>query len=144
MISSLYLKHEYNSAVACDCIVSNAPNYSTFCFSMVFSTTNQYNILSDTFITSPVSSNKLKPVHSSTPTRVQSKEVKGKHQQLRILIVNFQSIKSKQHLLDKTISSSHPDITFSTETWIENSIKDSQIFPKGIPFLEMIGIDFRL
>lgn len=29
------------------------------------------------------------------------------------------------------IGSIHPDIIFGTETWIKNSIKDSQIFPNG-------------
>ena len=34
---------------------------------------------------------------------------------------------------DQTSSVVHmePDIIFDTETWIDNSIKDSQIFPRG-------------
>lgn len=36
MKSSLYLEHVDSTAVAWDCIVCNAPNYSTFCLSMVF------------------------------------------------------------------------------------------------------------
>ena len=45
--------------------------------------------------------------------------------------VNFQSIKTKQHLLENIIRSTYPDIIFGTEIWIDNSIKDSQIFPRG-------------
>ena len=29
------------------------------------------------------------------------------------------------------IGSTYPDIIFDTETWIDNSIKDSQIFPRA-------------
>jgi hypothetical protein len=52
-------------------------------------------------------------------------------QPLRILNVNFQSIKTKQHLLENMIRSTYPDIIFGTETWIDNGIKDSQIFLRG-------------
>jgi hypothetical protein len=47
------------------------------------------------------------------------------------LNVNFQSIKTKEHLLGNMIRSTYPDIIFGTETWIDNSIKDSQIFLRG-------------
>jgi hypothetical protein len=46
-------------------------------------------------------------------------------------VLGFQSIKTKQHLLENIIRSTYPDIIFGTEIWIDNSIKDSQIFPRG-------------
>ena len=50
-----------------------------------------------------------------------------------MLNFNFQSIKTKQgqlyNLLDTC--STKPDIIFGTETWLDPSIKDSQIFPPG-------------
>jgi hypothetical protein len=129
--SSLYLEHVNDSAVAWDCLACNCPNYKSFCFSMVFSTTNQFSVLSDTSISSPISSNQIKPVHTSTPTRALSTPKGVKQQPLRILNVNFQSIKTKEHLLENMIRSTYPDIIFGTETWIDNSIKDSQIFLRG-------------
>ena len=131
MKSSLYLEHVNDSAVAWDCLACNCPNYTSFCFSMVFSTTNPFSVLSDTSISSPGSSNQIKPVHTSTPTRALSTPKGVKQQPLRILNVNLQSIKTKQHLLENMIRSTYPDIIFGTETWIDNSIKDSQIFPRG-------------
>ena len=119
------------TAVAWDCLACNCSNYKSFCFSMVFSTTNQFSVLSDTSISSPISSNQITPVHTSTPTRALSTPKGVKQQPLRILNVNFQSIKTKQHLLENMIRSTYPDIIFGTETWIDNSIKDSQIFLRG-------------
>ena len=60
MKSSVYLEHVNDSVVTWDCLACNCPNYTSFCFSMVFSTTNQFSVLSDTSISSPVSSNQVK------------------------------------------------------------------------------------
>ena len=76
-----------------DCIMYGCPNYSTFCFSLVFSTSNHFSVLSDTPLQSPVPSRNLKPVHSSTPDT--SKKRNSKEQNtLRMLNVNFQPIKT--------------------------------------------------
>jgi hypothetical protein len=84
MKSSLYLEHVNDSAVAWGCLACNCPNYTSVCFSVVFSTTNQFSVLSDTSISSPVSSNQIKPVHTSTPTRALSTPKGVKQQPLRI------------------------------------------------------------
>ncbi|CAC5374842.1 unnamed protein product [Mytilus coruscus] len=130
MSPSLYLEHVNDSAVAWDCIACNCPNYSTFCFSMVFSTSNHFSILSESPLESPKPTNQMQPIHASTPTKSSYKTTKSK-QHLRILNVNFQSIKTKQPQLENLIDSTKPDIIFGIETWINHSIKDSQIFPKG-------------
>jgi len=70
-------------------------------------------------------------VYTSTPNRELSTPKGVKQQPLRILNVHFQSIKTKQHLLENMIGSTYPDIIFGTETWIDNSIKDSPIFPRA-------------
>lgn len=46
-----------------------------------------------------------------------------------MLTVNFQSIKSKQGLVKNLVESTKPDIVLGTETWIDSSVKDTQIFP---------------
>ena len=48
-----------------------------------------------------------------------------------MLTVNFQSIKTKQGQLYNLLDSTKPDIIFWTETWLDPSIKDSQILPPG-------------
>lgn len=97
----------------------------------MFSTSNQFSVLSDTSLDSPTPSGHVQPKHTSTPTRSTDTKTKKPNQHLRVLNVNFQSIKTKQHQLENIIDSTKPDIIFGTETWIDNSIKDSQIFPQG-------------
>ena len=50
---------------------------------------------------------------------------------LRILNINFQSIKLKQCRLSNVLQSVNPDIVFGTETWVDGNIKDQEIFPRG-------------
>ena len=129
MCSGSYDKHVNDSAIAWDCLACNSPNYTTLCYSLVFSTSNHFSVLSDAPLDSPTW--QPTPIHASTPVKVSRPRAGKKEQHLRILNVNFQSIKTKQHLLSNLIDSTRPDIIFGTETWIDNSIKDSQIFPPG-------------
>ena len=46
-----------------------------------------------------------------------------------MLTVNFQSIKSKQGQVKNLVESTQPDIVLGTETWIDPTITDNQIFP---------------
>lgn len=119
-----------NSAVVWDCIVCDNPNYSSVCFNTILSTSNQFSVLSDTTLASPVPGNTLKPVHTSTPDRGnQKKEPSRKTTPIKLLNVNFQSIKSKQCRLKNLLESTEPDIVIGTETWLNAEITDSQVFP---------------
>ena len=136
MRSTLYQEHVNNSAIAWDCLACGCPNYSTFCFSMVFSTSNQFSVLSNDPLVpldSPTPSIPSTPIHASTP-RQQNKPFKRTNkadEHLRVLNVNFQSVKTKQHLLENLIDSTKLDVIFGTETWLDHGIKDSQIFPSS-------------
>ena len=44
MQTKSYLEHANDSAIAWDCIMCNCPNYSTFCYSLVFSTSIQFSL----------------------------------------------------------------------------------------------------
>ena len=84
-----------DSAIAWDCTMCGCSNYSTFGFSLVFSTSNHFSVLSYTPLESPVPSRNLKPVHSSTPDTSKKHNLKEQNT-LGMLNVNFQSIKTKQ------------------------------------------------
>jgi hypothetical protein len=107
-----------------------------FCFSKVFSTSNQFSVLSNDPLVpldSPTPSIPPTPIHASTPRRQTkpSKRTNKAKEHLRVLNVNFQSVKTKQHRLENLIDSTKPDVIFGTETWLDHGIKDSQIFPSG-------------
>ena len=115
-----------------DCIRCDCPQYSSTCFDLhQASTSNSFeglNSNSDLLDTPPRSST-LRPAHSSTPTRAIKPRAATKP--LRVLNINFQSIKSKQPQVYNLLDSTAPDVVIGTETWVDNSITDSQMFPVG-------------
>ncbi|CAC5403609.1 unnamed protein product [Mytilus coruscus] len=132
MNTKSYNEYANDSALAWDCITCGCPNYSTLCYSLILSTSNHYSVLSDTSLTSPTSSKNMRPLHASTPDKNKNRKPSKKSEiPLRLLNVNFQSIKSKQGQVLNLIESTNPDIIFGTETWVDNKITDSQIFPPG-------------
>ncbi|KAK3084814.1 hypothetical protein FSP39_019487 [Pinctada imbricata] len=80
----------------------------------------------DSNLRSPTPS--CKPSHQSTPKQGKKLPSKAKTP-LRVLNINFQSIKRKQHLVKNIIESTKPDIVIGTETWLEPEIKNNEIFP---------------
>jgi len=133
MQTKSYLEHANDSAIAWDCIMCNCPNYSTFCYSLVFSTSNQFSLLSNTSINSTTPGD-IKPLHTSTPERKTQKKKEqdvSNMKTIRILNINFQSIRNKQGELINLIDSTKPDVIFGTETWLDPSIKDAQFFQEG-------------
>ena len=57
------------------------------------------------------------------------------HKPLKIIHINFQSIKNKTAELGNFISVSDPDILIGTETWLNQTITDNEIFPPGYSLL---------
>ena len=101
--------------------------YSSVCSEQIISTSNQFSILSDASIASPSPNDYMRPIHASTPDR--QRYSKSKSVPLKLLNVNCQSIKSKQCRIKNLVESTDPDIVVCTETWVDPTIIDSQIFP---------------
>ena len=129
MQAKSYLEHANDSAIAWDCIMCNCPNYSTFCYSLVFSTSNQFSLLSNTFINCTTSGD-IKPLKKRKTQKKKEQDVSNM-KTIRILNINFQSIRNKQGELINLIDSTKPDVIFGTETWLDPSIKDAQFFQEG-------------
>ena len=70
-------------------------------------------------------------MHASTLKRKNRNNLhsKAKPIPIKMLTVNFQSIKSKQGQVKNLVESTKPDFVLRTETWIDPSITDNQIFP---------------
>ena len=117
------------------CIICNNPNYSTSVHDLfsneVTHCSSRIGTIPDISSDSPdPSRHRLKPLHTSTPSKKPPWQTKLKVP-LRILNVNFQSIKLKQCRLSNILESVKPDILIGTETWLDPNIKDSEIFPSG-------------
>ena len=50
---------------------------------------------------------------------------------VKVLVINFQSLKSKKELLLNLIDSSDPDVIIGTESWLNPNIYSSEYFPIG-------------
>ncbi|CAC5409269.1 unnamed protein product [Mytilus coruscus] len=125
-----YLTADENTALRWDCIVCDSPNYNSLCYgSTSIQTENSFSPLENTLNNSTETQNR-KPLHSSTPKRNNVKEKHKPFTPLRILNVNCQSIRNKQHQVENIIDSTKPDVIIATETWLDQSITNSQIFPQ--------------
>ena len=80
--------------------------------------------------TTPTDINIEKPIHRSTPTRA-SQQDKWKKPPLRLLNINFQSSSGKKPEILNLLESTKPDIVVATETWLDSTITDSEIFPSS-------------
>lgn len=79
---------------------------------------------------SPIMTSSPKP-NNATNTPAQTKRTR---KSLRILNINFQSLRKKGKLLESILETTDADIVLGTETWLDTNIKSSEIFP---PYLNL-------
>jgi len=75
------------------------------------------------------------PKLTSSPKRKQPKPLFENN--LRILTINFQSLRSKREELWTLLEFSTPDIIIATETWLQPSIYKREVLPENYRFAEM-------
>ncbi|XP_072021618.1 uncharacterized protein [Amphiura filiformis] len=71
------------------------------------------------------------PLASSSPTVNKRKKPKGVRKQLKVLVVNFQGLRSKSADLACCIEQHSPDIIIGSETHLDPSINNNELFPQG-------------
>ncbi|CAC5402086.1 unnamed protein product [Mytilus coruscus] len=131
-----------NSNLSWHCIQCGMPNFSTSFFnSTTIETSNMFDSLSNqqtsfgcigspgtpTASSSPISPiTKSPPSHESTRKRYNPNKNK---KALKILNINFQSIKNKKPDLLEIIDTVKPDIIMGTETWLDSDTSSYDYFP---------------
>ena len=124
--------------VSWECVQCGLPNFSTCIFDSTLETSNSFTILSDTTHTDseisfscPAATSS--PRHTRQPSTNDSCPDRRYDLPMRILVVNCQSIKSpgKKALLQNMIESTQADIVIGTESWLDGSIRSSEVFPSN-------------
>ena len=95
---------------------------------------NQSTSSDYTSIPSPSGIENTHPTMASSPKPQQSQKDKPPVKQLRILNINFRSIKKKGKQLEAIIDTTKPDIIIGTETWLDSNIHSSEIIPNYLGF----------
>ena len=130
--TALYEQHgELGEDEPWHCVICGNPNSRTIfdLHSMEWSSSFSPPDVSDS-CTTPTDINIDKPMHRSTPTRA-SQQDKWMKRPLRLLNINFQSSPGKKAEILNLLESTKPDIVVATETWLDPSIKDTEIFPSS-------------
>ena len=115
-----------SSNISWACIQCGMPNFSSSIFDLTIpETSNSFSPLSEHSVGSPG----LPKATSSPIKQTYIKRAQKKETPLKILTINFQSIKNKKAELDEIISSVQPEIILGTETWLSSDILSSEFFP---------------
>ena len=112
--------------------ICGIPNFSS---SLIKSFDIDYESSFDSFANSTLntssSSNQANPgtpLHSSSPKQPTTK-IKANKNNLRVFIVNCQSVMSKIESFWETIDSTSPDIICANETWLSQKVQNSEFIP---------------
>ncbi|KAK3105360.1 hypothetical protein FSP39_023412, partial [Pinctada imbricata] len=69
------------------------------------------------------------PIATSSPKRKKEPTQNPKVNNLRVININFQSIKNKVADLEILIESTRPDVIIGTETWLSSDMASSEFVP---------------
>jgi len=127
--SALY--HKMDSGFAWSCLRCGLPNFSSAFFDISkLDCANRFSNLQDESLDSSISS-PGQPLAASSPINPKKKAPRKQNSPLRIITINCESVRSqaKQALFCNVIDSTKPDIIIGTESWLDNSIPSSEVFP---------------
>ena len=131
-----------NSNISWNCLKCGLPNFSSTIFNQSIPSSLSANFLSVLSCNSPG-----EPFATSSPKSIHShsslyhhnstthhgyhtnRKCKTVNRPLRIISLNFQSIKNKKPELDLLLDTTKPDVIIGTETWLDSSISSSEYFP---------------
>ncbi|XP_072014761.1 uncharacterized protein [Amphiura filiformis] len=129
------LGHSNISWTCCHCGI---PNFSTSLFSQLsLETSNSFSHLSSTCtgdddlpLSPPAATSSPKgPSTSKFTKQTKQKQKPMPKRQVKVMVVNFQSIKNKTAELADCLDIHDPDIILGSETWLNNTVEDKEIIP---------------
>ena len=120
-----------SSNLSWNCFKCGLPNFSSAFFDYsdnlsIFNNTNSFSMLSCDSPGAPAATSSPRPTHNRSKNSNPPQPKKSKS--LKIISLNFQSIKNKKPELDLIIDSINPDIIIGTETWLDPTISSSEYF----------------
>ena len=131
-----------NSNISWNCLKCGLPNFSSTYFNQSIPSLlsdNFFSVLSSNSHGEQLATSSPKSIHShtsmchhnSTTHHEYHTNRKGKtvNRPLKIISLNFQSIKNKKPELDLLLDTTKPVIIIGTETWLDPSISSSEYFP---------------
>jgi len=113
-------------------------NPSTNSSSNISKSTSSNESTVDTCTSSFHENSMHEPIMTSSPKPINQRnwrtQMNHKRNSMRILVINFQSLRKKGKLLEAIIETTNPDIIIGSETWLDPSIKSSEIIPEYLNF----------
>ena len=119
--------------VSWTCCQCGLPNFSSSFFESHDLTASNHNESISTLDSSlsSVNSDIGDPIIASSPKNTQSFSNNVKTETMKILTINFQSIRAKREVFWNLLESSKPDLVLGCETWLNPTITDQEIIPPG-------------
>ena len=130
MRSTIY-EHMDASKCSWECLKCAMPNFSYSLFDLHdISTHNSFSTFENSKDESTDILSPGPPLASSSPHKKSAVKTR-KQKPLRIININCQSIGNKHGQFEHLLDSTKADIVFGTESWLNNNIKDHEVFPDG-------------
>ena len=110
------------------CEAQNYSNHSNQSFSS-FVSENSFDALHSDSVASSINSPLASPSPNTQPTTTNKKFPK-----LKILNINFQSVRNKKAELHTLLDTECPDVVCGTESWLTPDISNSEIIPPDLGY----------
>ena len=135
------LCHSSTSWICCKCDTQNVDNFTYHSYELDIS--NQFQVLSNVSSIPSIDSSFSPTTHSSPKPRLPifstdstcshhpSYTKRTNKHNLRVLIVNCQSIRNKRSAISESVEYTKPDVIVGCESWLGPEHKNSEIFPDG-------------